>query len=84
MQKLDKTHCKALYRFSGQQMPGKRPRYGGALASACTTFGSWKLVMIAGRKGETRPEEVVGTVGMVGRTTRRRRGDERAPILKGT
>jgi len=39
--------------------------------------------MIAGGKVDTRPEEVEGTVGMVGRTTRRRRGIEGALILKG-
>jgi len=35
-----------------------------------------------GGKVDTRPEEVVGTLGMVGRTTME--GVERAPILEGT
>jgi hypothetical protein len=63
-------------------MPYKCRKYGGALASESTTFGSWKLVMIAGEKVDTRPEEVEGTLGMVGRTTRG--GILRALILKGT
>ena len=31
-------------------MPGRCRRYSGALASACTTFGSWKSVMVAEEK----------------------------------
>lgn len=49
MKATTKRHC-----YSGQASSRDCQGYEDALASACTTFGLWKLVMIAG-KSEAEP-----------------------------
>jgi hypothetical protein len=44
MKATTKRHC-----YSGQTSSRDGREYGDALASARTTFGSWKLVMVAGK-----------------------------------
>ncbi len=50
MQELEESDYKTALLLRSRDCRG----YGDALASACTTFGSWKLVMVAG-KSETEP-----------------------------
>jgi|SRR6267154_6439070 len=79
MQKLDKTHCKAFLRSDYAVQMSKVGR-----RTSIGLHDLWIMVVGHDRRGKSRHEARGGrgTLGMVGRTTRR--GILRALILKGT
>jgi hypothetical protein len=80
MQKLDKSHCKALLDLRSEKTA--HVWWKAQVRTSIVLFDLW--IMEVGhdrrRRGETRPEEVEGALRMVGRTTMK--GIDTAPVLK--